>query len=140
RRGALVVSQRLAERTAGLLASRLSLRSFVVRMAIAGSALAVAPLRYLLQPGTAYAVVCDQCGGGLCCDGYTEFCCVLYGPNACPPGTVSGGWWKADGSAFCGGGARYYVDCHPVCNCGRGNNPSCPSWVNCGCGCGSLAD
>ena len=82
----------LAERASSVLASRVSRRSFVVRMAIAGSALAVAPLRYLLRPGTAYAVVCDQCGGGgLCCDGYTEFCCVLHGANACPPGTAPKG-------------------------------------------------
>ena len=42
----------------------------------AGSAVVLAPLRYLLQPGTAYAVVCGDCGGGACCDGYSEFCCV----------------------------------------------------------------
>ena len=78
----------LAERASEVLASRVSRRSFVVRMAIAGSALAVGPLRYLLRPGTAYAVVCGQCGGGPCCDGYTEFCCVLNGTNACPPGII----------------------------------------------------
>ena len=30
----------------------------------------------------------------LCCDGYTEFCCTLYGSNSCPPGTLAAGWWR----------------------------------------------
>ena len=53
--------------------------------------------------------------GSLCCDGYTEFCCAIYGANACPSGSLTGGWWKADGSSFCGGAARYYMDCHKPC-------------------------
>ena len=30
-------------------------------------------------------------------------------------GSLTGGWWKADGSSFCGGAARYYMDCHKPC-------------------------
>ena len=37
---------------------RSSRRSFLVKSAVVGSALAVNPLRYLLRPGTAYAAVC----------------------------------------------------------------------------------
>ena len=41
--------------------------------------------------------------------------------TAAPPGTLTGGWWKVDGSGFCGGGARYYVDCNAPCGpCGCG--------------------
>ena len=60
----------------------------------------------------AYAAVCNCQGqgcpcGSICCDGYTEFCCTLTGSNGCPPGTITAGWWKVDGSQFCGGAARY---------------------------------
>jgi hypothetical protein len=127
-------------RTSRALERGTSRRSFLVRTALVGSAVVLAPLRYLLQPGTAYAVVCGDCGGGACCDGYSEFCCVIYGENACPPGTFSGGWWKADGSGYCGGQARYYVDCHAECRkCGCTNGSAfCKGdCVDCACGCQS---
>jgi hypothetical protein len=118
-------------------------RSFLTKVAVVGSAVVLAPLRYILRPGTAYAVVCGDCGGGACCDGYTEFCCVLNGNNVCPPGTFSGGWWKADGSAYCNSQARYYVDCHAECtHCGCANGSAfCgQSCVDCRCGCQSCAN
>jgi len=152
------LSQWLAERTASVLESRTSRRSFIVRTALAGSALTVAPLRFLLRPVSAYAAICGCVGstcdcGALCCDGYTEFCCTINnGVNACPPGTFAGGWWKVDASGFCTSGGqrqpRYYIDCHHFCTncttgCGggvgtncSGRNPFCsPACVNCGCGC-----
>ena len=79
-------------------------------------------------PGSAYAAVCSCSGsscdcGSRCCDGYTEFCCTLNGDNRCPPGSIMAGWWKADGSGFCGPNApRYYMDCNASCGgcgCGR---------------------
>ena len=152
------MSQWLAERTASVLESRTSRRSFIVRTALAGSALTVAPLRFLLRPVTAYAAICGCAGstcdcGSLCCDGYTDFCCTINnGVNACPPGTFAGGWWKVDSSGFCTSGGqrqpRYYIDCHHFCakcttGCGggvgtncSGRNPFCSSGcVNCSCGC-----
>lgn len=117
-------------------------RDLLRRTAIVGSALAVAPIEFSLRPTSAYAAVC-RCGpgcpcGSLCCDGYTEFCCALYGENRCPDGTVAGGWWKVDGSQFCGGAARYYLDCHPLCgSCSCGGNGICSgacSGTRCGCG------
>ena len=108
-----------------------------------GSALVTAPTELLLRPTSAYAAVCSCVGqsctcGSLCCDGYTEFCCALYGANACPTGSLIGGWWKADGSSFCGGKARYYMDCHRrcgSCSCGSGGicSGAC-SGTSCGCG------
>jgi hypothetical protein len=91
-----------------------------MRTAVVGSALAVDPIDYVLRPGSAYAAVCRCAGpgcrcGSLCCDGYSEFCCALTGSNTCPPGTFAGGWCRADGSSFCGGAARYYIDCHGEC-------------------------
>ncbi len=72
-------------------------RSFLLRVAVVGSALATAPLRYLLYPGTALAAVVGplECRSGKCADGYTEFCCEINqgGVNACPTGTFAGGWW-----------------------------------------------
>ena len=116
------MSKWLVEKSAELLESRTSRRGLLVRAAVAGSALAVSPLRYILRPGTAYAAICACAGrdcdcGSACCDGYTEFCCVVNnGVNACPPGTFEAGWWRADGSIYCDG-PRYYVDCNNRCGC-----------------------
>jgi hypothetical protein len=108
-----------------------------------GSALVTAPTDLLLRPTSAYAAVCSCLGqsctcGSLCCDGYTEFCCALYGVNGCPTGSLTGGWWKADGSSFCGGAARYYMDCHKPCGaCTSGGSGICSGSCNgtaCGCG------
>jgi hypothetical protein len=128
------------ERTSRVLDGGTSRRNFLVKLAVVGSAFVLSPLRYLLQPGTAYAVVCGDCGGGPCCDGYSDFCCNLYGANTCPPGTFAGGWWKADGSGYCGGQARYYVDCHAECRkcgCANGSAFCSGACVDCTCGCAS---
>ena len=95
-----------------------SRRSALTRIAVAGSALAVAPVRYLLYPGTALGVVVPgRCRDGLCTDGYTAFCCEIHqGLNTCPVGTFVGGWWMCTdyrGHQLCqGSGVRYYVDCN----------------------------
>ncbi|MEW6155324.1 MAG: RICIN domain-containing protein [Actinomycetota bacterium] len=127
------MSQWLVEKGSALLGSRTSRRNFLVRSAVVGSALAVAPVRFLTRPGTAYAAICHCAGtdcdcGSACCDGYTDFCCsVNNGENSCPPGSFPAGWWRADGSMFCNG-PRYYVDCNVSCGntsfsceCGRGD-------------------
>ena len=131
----------LVERVSGALSHRVDRRGFLARGAIVGSALAVAPTEYLLRPTTAYAAVCSCVGrscacGSFCCDGYTEFCCTIYGTNACPPGTAVAGWWKADGSGFCNG-PRYYMDCNSGCgSCGCGGSGVCPGGCSgTGCGC-----
>ena len=125
------MSRWLQEKATNLLAGKTGRRSFMVKSAVVGSALAANPLEYVLKPGTAYAAICN-CGnlgcdcGGACCDGWTEFCCTIGFGNGCPGGTIPGGWWKADGTSFCGGAARYYIDC----NVAPGYNP-------CSCGCGN---
>lgn len=136
----------VVDRAARFLSRRLNRRSFVTRSALAGSALAVAPKNYILRPGTAHAAICSCSGSScdcnsLCCDGYTDFCCALNGTNACPPGTLLGGWWKVDNSSFCttGGatGPRYYMDCNYTCgDCGCGSNGICSracAGADCGC-------
>lgn len=129
------------ERSVTAIANRLDRRSFLRRTTMAATAVAVAPADFILRPNTAYAAICNCSGqgcpcGSLCCDGYTEFCCTLYGENGCPPGTVAAGWWKVDGSSFCGGGPRYYLDCNALCgSCGCSNgvcNGSC-SGTTCSC-------
>jgi len=88
-----------------------SRRSFLVRAAVVGAAVVTNPLRFVLRPGTAYATVCGDGAG--CGTGWTVFCCTVNGgANTCPPGSFAAGWWKADSSAFCGGAARYYIDCN----------------------------
>jgi hypothetical protein len=116
-------------------------RSFLLRVAVVGSALASTPLRYLLYPGTALAAVVGprQCRSGKCADGYTEFCCEINqgGLNACPADTFAGGWWMCTdytGRQLCSEhGVRYYVDCNALpgrsfpggCRCG---NDDCANW------------
>ena len=109
---------RLVDGSARALEARLSRRTALTRIAVAGSALAVAPVRYLLYPGTALGVVVPgSCSDGLCTDGYTAFCCEIHqGLNTCPAGTFVGGWWMCTdyrGHQLCqGSGVRYYVDCN----------------------------
>ena len=121
RRGG-VMSSTLVDRASEFLESRLSRRNFINRSAFVGSALAVGGVEFALHPGTAYGAICS-CGdlgcdcGSTCCSGFSEFCCVLNGGyNYCPTGTVIGGWWQANGSAYCSG-PRYYLDCSAQCNC-----------------------
>lgn len=121
---------------AGTLERRTSRRGFLVRAAVVGSALAVAPLRYLLQPVSALAAIVrpQDCGSGLCTDGWTEFCCAINdGLNVCPSYSFVGGWWKCTdyrGRQLCEGeGVRYYVDCNRLpgrttpggCHCANGD-------------------
>jgi hypothetical protein len=107
----------LVSRATGFLEKRSSRRGFIIGSAMVGTAVAVAGLDYATKPGSAITFI-TECGGGLCTDGYTEFCCALNnGVNACPPNSFAGGWWRADSSSFCGGGTRYYVDCMQNC-CG----------------------
>ena len=109
---------RLVDGSARVLEARFSRRTALTRIALAGSALAVAPMRYLLYPGTALGVVVPgSCSDGLCTDGYTAFCCEIHqGLNTCPADTFVGGWWMCTdyrGHQLCqGSGVRYYVDCN----------------------------
>ena len=129
------VADRLVSASALFLERRLSRRTMLLRIAVAGSALTVAPLRYLLYPGSALAVIAPgECPGGLCNDGYTGFCCEInQGLNTCPENTFPGGWWMCTdyaGRQLCAeSGVRYYVDCNALphveadggCHCGGGS-------------------
>ncbi len=113
------LAERIALSAGSLLERRVSRRSALRRAALAGSAFAVAPIRYLLRPGTAWAVIGpgDCSGGAACNDGYTAFCCeIAHGKNHCPHGTYVAGWWKCtqySGSGICSReGVRYYLDCN----------------------------
>jgi hypothetical protein len=110
---------RMAEALGSLLERRSSRRGVLARAAVAGAAFAVAPVRYLVRPGTAWAVLRPEgCPpGSRCRDGYTAFCCeIAHGNNRCPEGTYVAGWWKCTdyrGSGLCSDqGYRYYVDCN----------------------------
>jgi hypothetical protein len=144
------MTSRLISSASDAVVKRSSRRGFLAKSAMAGSAMVVAPTDFVLRPKSAYAALCrcqgQSCAcGSLCCDGYTEFCCTLHGENTCPPNTLLGGWWKADGTKFCGSPAarapRYYLDCNAPCgNCGCGSNGVCSkgcAGVACGCGAGN---
>ncbi|HEY3773837.1 MAG TPA: hypothetical protein VGL69_12625 [Solirubrobacteraceae bacterium] len=113
-------SDRLVTSSALFLERRFSRRGMLVRLAAAGSALTVAPLRYLLYPGTALAAMTPgECSHGACTDGYTAFCCEInHGQNSCPTGTFPAGWWMCTdypGHNLCAeSGIRYYVDCNAL--------------------------
>ena len=133
------VSQRLADATSGWLARRTSRRGFLVRAGVVGSALAVDSVGFALRPGTAYASVCGPAAS--CAAGWTVFCATINdGINACPPGSIAAGWWKADGASLCGGKARYIVDCNATCSrcagSGGGSGICAKSCWSCSCECG----
>jgi hypothetical protein len=131
----MTLAERLATWVGGLLERRTSRRGALARAALAGSAFAVAPIRYLIRPGTAWAVLLPQdCASGLCTDGYTAFCCEIeQGNNTCPPDTYIAGWWKCtsyQGHGHCHEqGVRYYIDCNRIpgrvfpggCQCALGD-------------------
>ncbi len=136
RAGAAPDSRRptLGERLVGALAGRSSAREkpgtsrrgFLGGAALVGAAMAVDPWGFLVRPAHAYDAVCGLDPG--CNDGYSAFCCTINnGVNSCPPNSFIGGWWKADNSSFCGGAARYYVDCNAYrdgawqCRCAEGS-------------------
>jgi hypothetical protein len=102
------IVNRVAERSQQ---PRTSRRGFLGGAAVIGAALAVNPWSYLTRPASAYDAVCGS--HNTCADGYSVFCCTINGGNnSCPPNSFVGGWWKADSSSFCGGNARYYIDCN----------------------------
>ena len=129
------LTERVIAALGGALDRRFSRRGVMARATVAGAAFAVAPVRYLVRPGTAWAVIGPgNCSGGLCTDGYTSFCCEIEsGYNRCPDGTYVAGWWKCTdyrGSGLCHDqGYRYYVDCNRIpghafpggCQCGGGD-------------------
>ena len=126
------MTDRLLRVATRFLERRVSRRSALVRMATAGSALAVAPVRYVTRPVAAVSLINCKSGcrsGSRCCDGYTVFCCTLTGVNACPAYTYMGGWWKCTnyrGTGPCAGeGVRYYIDCN------RLPHSSCPGGCHC---------
>ncbi|MGB2756540.1 MAG: twin-arginine translocation signal domain-containing protein [Acidimicrobiia bacterium] len=127
----MTVTQRLVDVTS----RKIGRRGFLGRAALVGSAAVVSPFDFIFRPNSAYAAVCGP--NSLCSAGYTEFCCTITGVNACPAGTVTGGWWKVDGSEFCGGAPRFYLDCNAQCGgCGCGSNGVCDgSCSGTGCGC-----
>lgn len=134
----LTPTARIAGALGSLLERRTSRRGMLARAAVAGSAFAVAPVRYLVRPGTAEAVILPgQCApGAKCNDGYTAFCCEIEaGQNTCPENTFVAGWWKcteyhpAHPGLCAGQGYRYYMDCNRIpgrqfpggCQCANGD-------------------
>jgi hypothetical protein len=138
------VSAALVDLATGRFGRHLDRRSMLRRSTLAATALVAAPAEFVLRPKSAYAAVCrcrQGCPcGSLCCDAYTEFCCTITGSNGCPPGTVAAGWWKVDGSRFCGGAPRYYLDCNAQCGRCRCRGGVCDgscSKTPCGCAAGN---
>jgi hypothetical protein len=122
---ALAVADWFVEKTSGALGARVSRRGFIAKTTLVGTAVAASGCAVITQPGPPFQRITDCGGGRLCRDGYTEFCCVINkGVNACPPGSIASGWWRADYSVYCNG-TRYYIDCNDFsgyapCGCAAG--------------------
>jgi hypothetical protein len=124
------MTDRLVRFASSVMERRVSRRGFLSRMALGGSALAVAPIRFLTRPLSAEQTVhCSDCSSGsLCCDGWTAFCCQVTAGNSnfCPPNTYRGGWWKCTsyrGTNLCDPqNIRYLIDCNllPGNSCSEG--------------------
>ncbi len=119
------LAERLVDRIARRTPRGSSRRGFLAGAAVVGAAVAVNPWGYLVRSANAYDSVCGSQPN--CSDGYSAFCCTINeGVNSCPPNSFIGGWWKADRSSFCGGSARYYIDCNAYrngawkCHCASG--------------------
>ena len=95
----------LTESAGAALERRTSRRNLLVRMTVVGSALSLAPLKYLLRPGSAWAfsTTCSSCSSGICITSHNSaFCCTITGVNHCPSGTT------ACGVTATGGAIIYY--------------------------------
>ena len=122
------MSTRLVGAASRFLDARTSRRGFLRRAALVGTALVAAPTTYILRPVTAQAAILpSNCRAfDACNDGWTDFCVNVNQVNTCPPGSLIGGWWRAEGNTFCGGKSRYYMDCHSSsCSCGCGSSGVC---------------
>ena len=132
----MTLAERIVAVAGGVLERRTSRRGAIARATLVGSAFAVAPIRYLIRPGTAWAVISpgDCSPHSKCNDGYTAFCCELEGGrNTCPPNTYVAGWWMCTnyrGRGLCHEeGVRYYLDCNRIpgrvfpggCQCALGD-------------------
>lgn len=125
------------------LEQRTSRRGFLRRSSIIAAALAAAPAGFILRPQSAYSAITytpSNCPNGSRCQdgGWTQFCCTMTGVNTCPPGSVIAGWWRAEGSGYCGSGSRYYMDCNTsscgTCGCG-GSGTCSPACAGTSCRC-----
>ncbi len=102
------LSERITDEATSLLEVRTSRAGLLRRFAVFGSAMTIAPLRYLLQPESAWAVTtCTSCSSGLCHSSpNSTFCCTIYGgDNQCPPGSGECGYW------YCSANQLFYLDC-----------------------------
>ncbi len=151
--GVTKLSDALVSSTSTALERTTSRGGFLAKVTLAGAALTVAPLRFLLKPETAWATIscpsgcsncCNQCSSSstCCTSGNSSFCCTTYGTNNCPGGTGMSGWWYAIVPNYiCGANARYYIDCNGCggfcCHCAQdlcGNRKECCNtrqWFNC---------
>ena len=135
------MSTRLVDAASRLSDAKTTRRGFLRRATLVGAALIAAPATYILRPGTAYGAIVgpNECRpGDRCNDGWTDFCCNIHGVNTCPPGSLIGGWWRAEGNTYCDGNSRYYMDCNSAdCgDCGCGGSGTCGSdCVDCSCQC-----
>ena len=122
---ALAFADWFVDKASGALGARVSRRGFIAKTTLVGTAVAASGCAVVTQPGPPFQRITDCGGGALCRDGYTEFCCVINkGVNACPPGSIASGWWRADYSVYCNG-TRFYIDCNDFsgyapCGCAAG--------------------
>jgi hypothetical protein len=109
----------LVEQVGSAIERRTSRRGFLTRVVAAGAVASLGPIKFLVRPDAAQAILPDACpSGSKCRDGWTEFCAAIQdrGSNTCPSDTFVGGYWKCSnygGNGYCDPqDVRYYVDCN----------------------------
>ncbi len=132
-RGCNRMTSYLTRRAAEVLERRTTRRGVLARATMTAAALVVAPLRYVLRPGSAYAAVIS------CADAAAHPPAATAGQRSVvrstmeitPParaGVLSVlGWWQCDSSSYCPNiehhpSTRYYIDCNEQCDVGGGCN------------------
>ncbi|MDX6449258.1 MAG: hypothetical protein QOD08_1721 [Gaiellaceae bacterium] len=138
------VSDKMVSYASTTLDRRSSRRGFLIRASLVGSAMMVAPHRFLLRPESAFAVTtCTSCTSGVCFTSHNSaFCCTLTnGTNNCPANTDPCGWWRCCiPTSYCQSGFKYFIDCCGCTGAGAcaldscGNRRYCcydQEWTNC---------
>ncbi len=109
------LSDRVCDNATEVVSRRLSRGGFFRRSAMVGAAMALAPVRFLLEPQTAsaFTTTCTSCSSGSACrQANSTFCCTINGgANQCPPNSGECGYW------FCSTRNLFYLDCCSIGSC-----------------------
>jgi hypothetical protein len=112
---------KLAEKTARYLGSRVTRRSFIGRTAVALAVVGAGGIAFEPSPALASDCPCKVCGDSTSCGGSYH--------HPCPMGTCAGGAWYVCTSICSGKSYTKFQDCITTSDChiycGRDHRPGC---------------